>query len=440
MTDTARREVEERLKQVVIHLTWYDISNRLQHGTAFFVTEDGVALTAFHNIEQTLATNPSGRVNGTWQGQDLQFKWKLPEEKDRQWQKTHDIAVLQSEPEPEGIVTLPVGYLNPDLAESRRGAHWSGSGVLVAGFPKGKDFELDSGSGFVSQMNPLDAVEVNGKRQEAVLNFGSSIVERGSQHGPGLSGAPVYCPADGSIVGITLAVRTNLYATELWPVYQNWGDSRRFLNRLRLRPEARGVPDKISGSIRSALVICALLLALAGWMWRRQTKHFIPQQLSAEVTRLQAGHTEPVKDGSVFKIGERVRFHFTSPKDGHLYVVDQEIVGGEAKSPMIIFPTLRTGAGRNRVKAGTLIDFPSEDDLPPYLEAEPPPGDGAYEGELLTLLIFPSPLPVTLRITPIPLEPALFSLDGLRPREFIHPFEPSADAVAIRQIRLRITR
>jgi hypothetical protein len=107
---------------------------------------------------------------------------------------------------------------------------------------------------------------------------------------------------------------------------------------------------------------------------------------------------------------------------------------------MIIFPTLRTGAGRNRVKAGAPVDFPSEDDVPPYLDAEPAPGETEYEGELLTLLIFPSALPVTLKTTPIPLEPALFSIDGLRPREFVHPLAPSADAVAIRQIRLRITR
>ena len=438
--DAQRREVEEHLKKVVIHLTWYDVNSRLQHGTAFFVTGDGVALTAFHNIEQTLAVNPSGRVDGTWQGQALRFKWRLPEDKDREWQQLHDIAVLQAEPQPVGVVTLMAGYLDPGLDESRRAAHWNGSGVLVAGFPKGKDFELDSGSGFVSQMNPLDAVEVNGKRREAVLNFGSSIVERGSQHGPGLSGSPVYCPADGSIVGITVAVRTNLYATELWPVYQNWEESGRFLNRLKLRPEPREVPDKISSVIRVCLAVCLLLMLLAGLLWWRQTRHTVPEQLGAEVTRLQAGRTEPVKDGSVFKIGERVRFHFTSPKDGHLYVVDQEIAGGQAEEPMIIFPTLRTGAGRNRVKAGALVDFPSEDDVPPYLDAEPAPGETEYEGELLTLLIFPSPLPVTLKTTPIPLEPALFSLDGLRPREFVHPLAPSADAVAIRQIRLRIMR
>ena len=42
--------------------------------------------------------------------------------------------------------------------------------------------------------------------------------------------------------------------------------------------------------------------------------------------------------------------------------------------------------------------------------------------------------------TLVPLEPALFSLDGLRPRGFIHPLAPPDDALAIRRIRLRVTK
>lgn len=182
-----------------------------------------------------------------------------------------------------------------------------------------------------------------------------------------------------------------------------------------------------------------MLLALAGWMWWRQTRHAIPQQLSAQVVRLDGGTVEPVKDGSAFKVGERVRFHFTSPKDGHLYVIDQEIIGGQAQEPLIIFPTLRTGAGRNRVKAGEAVDFPGEQDIPPYLDAAAPDKPG-YEGELLTLLIFPEALPVALKETPVPLEPALLSLDGLRPREFIHPLAPPADALAMRRIQVKVGR
>lgn len=440
MTNAALRDVEEQLKKVVIHLTWNDgFSNKLKHGTAFFVTGQGVALTAFHNINETLAVNSSGWLKGQWQGKDLRFRWKLPGEKHAEWQREHDIAVLEVEQPPLGLVTMRVGYLDTTLSESRRSGHWTGSRVLLAGFARAHEYELASGDGHMHQ-NPLGTVQIEGRRYQ-VLKFGSSLVTNGIDDGPGLSGSPVYCPADRSIVGMTIAARTELSATELWPVYKNWEESGAFLTRLKPRPESarqEAEPGPRPTVMRAALALFLLLVALAGWMWWRQTRHTIPNQLVANVTRLEGGRTEPVSDGMVFRVGERVRFHFRSPKDGHLYVVDQEIVRGKTKDPLIIFPTLRTGEGRNDVKAGDLVDFPGKQDVPPYLEASAPE-EVDYEGELLTLLVFPSPLPVALKETPIPLEPALFSLDGLRPREFVHPLAPSADAVAIRRIRLRVT-
>lgn len=440
MTNVALREVEEQLKKVVIHLTWNDgFSNKLKHGTAFFVGANGVALTAFHNIEETLAVNPSGWLAGQWQGKNLRFRWKLPGEEHAGWQREHDIAVLQSEEPPLGLATVTAGYLDATLSEGRRSAHWAGSRVLLAGFARAHEYELASGDGHMHQ-NPLGTVQVEGKRYQ-VLKFGSFLVTNGIDDGPGLSGSPVYCPADRSIIGMTIAARTELSATELWPIHKNWDESGAFLTRLKPRPEQMvpgPVRDRRGAMIRAAVAVCFLLASLAGWMLWRQTRHTIPNQLTANVTRLDAGRTEPVSDGMRFRMGERVRFQFTSPKDGHLYIVDQEIVGGKLQEPFIIFPTLRTGEGRNNVKAGDLVDFPGEKDDPPYLKAAASEETG-YEGELLTLLVFPSALPVALKETPIPLEPALFSLDGLRPRLFVHPLAPPADAVAIRHIRLRVT-
>ncbi len=435
MTNTAHREIEERLKRLAIHLTWSDARSRTKHGTAFFVTGDGIALTAFHNIEETLAVEPSAWLAGRWQGQDLRLRWKLPQEDHRKWQQDHDIAVLQADPTPEGIATLAAGYLDPALNESQRGSHWRGCRVFVAGFGRGQAYELAAGSGLVNDLNPVETIAIQGKTRD-VLSFGSTLVENGYDHGPGLSGSPVYSSADGSIVGITIAARTKLHATELWPIYKNWDESSSFLKRIRRRMGRVAPPGAWTAA---AVAVCLLVLASGGWMWWRQAKHAIPEQLGAQVSRIDEGVAEPVQDGSVFKVGERVRFHFTSPQDGHLYVVDQEIVAGQAQQPLIIFPTLRTGAGRNRVKAGMSVDFPSEEDMPPYLEAAAPDEPG-YEGELLTLLVFPNPLPVALQETPVPLEPALFSLDGLRPRAFIHPLAPSADAVAMRRIRLEVSR
>jgi hypothetical protein len=343
--------------------------------------------------------------------------------------------VLQAEQTPVGLVTLTTGYLDPALNDGRRSLHWTGSRIVMAGFSRGREYGLAAGDGNVHP-NPLGTVEIGGKRFRA-LKFGSSLVSSGIDDGPGLSGSPVFSPADGAIVGVTIAAYVELHAAELGPISANWEASRSFLVKLKPRRPDRRPPPRAK---RAFLIACLALLAVAGWMlWRRQTGHTIPQQLSAQVSRIDAGTSEPVTDGSVFRSGERVRFHFTSPKDGHLYVVDQEIVGGRNQEPSIIFPTLRTGAGRNLVKAGTSVDFPSRDDDPPYLEASAS-GQPGYEGDVLTLLIFRHPLPVALKETPVPLEPALFSLDGLRPRGFIHPLASPDDALAMRRIRLRVTK
>jgi len=432
MTSTAIRQIEGQLEKVVIHLIWHDTAGKLKHGTAFFVTAEGVALTAFHNIEDTLVENPAGPLMGRWQGRDLRFRWKLPEANHADWQREHEIAVLQAEAPPIGLVTVGAGYLHPKHSEATRNRHWAASRVVVAGFARGQGYNLAAGDGHM-QGSPLCTVAVGDKRFQA-LRFGSSLVSNGVDDGPGLSGSPVYSPADGSIVGVTIAARTELYAAELWPVYSNWEDSESFLQRLQRRSYSRPGEVRVKWVVLAACVV----LAVAAWMWWRQTRHSIPQQLSAQVTRLQKGTEESVKDDTVFRTGEQVRFRLTSPKDGHLYVVDQEIVNGKATEPLIIFPTLRTGAGRNLVKAGTPVDFPDEKDDPSYLD--PKSSEKGYEGELLTLLIFPDALPITLKETPVPLEPALFSLDGLKPRLFVHPLAPSGDAVAIRRIRLRVTR
>jgi hypothetical protein len=436
MTVAAQREIEERLKRLVIHLTWTGVGGKLKHGTAFFVTRSGVALTAFHNIEESLTEDSSAWIGGRWQGKDLRLHWKLPQPEHRSWQREHDIAVLEAEEAAEGIEPLEAGFLDTALDGAQRGAHWRGSHVLTAGFAKGHEFELASGSGYIDHAKPLDSMEVQGVRREGLLNFTSSVISDGLRDGPGLSGSPVYSVADGAIAGITVATRNTLYAAELGPIHKHWEESGRFLKRIRRRSSGAGGAESWA---RASIAAGLAALALGGWLWWRQTRHEIPVQLSAEVSRIESGSSGAVSDGTRFKVGEKVRFHFTSPKNGHLYVIDQEIVGGAPGEPQIIFPTLRTGAGRNLVTAGTVVDFPAAGDVPPYLEAAAPDEPG-YQGELLTLLIFSEPLPLALKETPVPLEPALFSLDGLRPRAFIHPLAPSADALAMRHIRLNVDR
>ena len=52
----------------------------------------------------------------------------------------------------------------------------------------------------------------------------------------------------------------------------------------------------------------------------------------------------------------------------YLYVIDREqYADGTQGEPYLIFPTTRTRGGDNSVKAGRVMEIPSQDDNPPYL-------------------------------------------------------------------------
>jgi hypothetical protein len=70
--------------------------------------------------------------------------------------------------------------------------------------------------------------------------------------------------------------------------------------------------------------------------------------------------------------GERIRITVESPGAGYLYVINRErYPDGTASAPFLIFPTLRTRGGDNRVEAGRLIEIPAQQDRPPYFNMNP---------------------------------------------------------------------
>ena len=98
-----------------------------------------------------------------------------------------------------------------------------------------------------------------------------------------------------------------------------------------------------------------------------------------------------VEGDSPLKAGDRVRLTIESPRDGYLYVVDRErYADGSTGEPHLIFPTLRTRGGENRVRAGLLVDIPGIDDRPNHFTLKPSRTDQV--GELLTVIVSPEPL------------------------------------------------
>ncbi len=101
---------------------------------------------------------------------------------------------------------------------------------------------------------------------------------------------------------------------------------------------------------------------------------------------------ERVNSTTKFKKGDRVRFTVESSRTGYLYIVNREFyTDGTSGEPSLIFPTLRTRGGDNRVTAGSLIEIPAATDSVPYFTVTPKRDD--YAGEELAVIISPVKLP-----------------------------------------------
>ena len=89
--------------------------------------------------------------------------------------------------------------------------------------------------------------------------------------------------------------------------------------------------------------------------------------------------------------GDRIRMSIETARTGYLYVVDQEqYADGSKGEPYLIFPTTRTLRGDNSVKAGRLIEIPSQEDSPPYFTLKRTRAD--HVGENVIVLVTPTPI------------------------------------------------
>ena len=112
---------------------------------------------------------------------------------------------------------------------------------------------------------------------------------------------------------------------------------------------------------------------------------------------------ERVNSTTRFREGDRVRFTIESSRTGYLYIINREYYAdGTTGAANIIFPTLRTRGGDNRVAAGSLVDIPASTDSVPYFTIKPKRKD--YAGEELVVLITKEKLPLELGLKALPLE------------------------------------
>lgn len=102
---------------------------------------------------------------------------------------------------------------------------------------------------------------------------------------------------------------------------------------------------------------------------------------------------ERVPANAPLRIGENIRFSFESPQTGYLYVIDRELYAdGSMSEPLLIFPTLRTRKGDNKVEAGKLVEIPAQEDQPNYFTLLRSLSNSTQTGEMLTVIVAPKPL------------------------------------------------
>lgn len=120
---------------------------------------------------------------------------------------------------------------------------------------------------------------------------------------------------------------------------------------------------------------------------------------------------ERIEADTPLNIGDRVRISVESPRPGYLYIIDREMYAdGSLGEAMLIFPTLRTRSGDNRVFPGRLIDIPAQEDQYSYFTAQPGGDRRDQVAEVLTIILVPEPLP--LQISEQPLKLATSQITG----------------------------
>ena len=89
--------------------------------------------------------------------------------------------------------------------------------------------------------------------------------------------------------------------------------------------------------------------------------------------------------------GDRLRISVEAARTGYLYVIDREqYADGSLSEPYLIFPTTRTLGGSNQVTVGKIIEFPAQDDRPPYFTVKRSRSDQV--AEVLSVLVTVAPL------------------------------------------------
>ena len=437
--------LKKQLAPLVFRLEWGWLGTRC-HGTGFFVSPEGLALTTYHNLAGALE-NAEEPITVEWQGKPVPMYWKLPAAEDAEWQRRLDVAVLEARP-PIHIETPVCGlaYLDGSWSREERAQRWKGSPMALMGYPRdypaGAKFIVGSISADEPIVDPMiedDQGNPAGYADQA-LNLGVDFQQNCGDTIRGVSGAPLLDQKTGEIIGIQFAAlpnRERVFAREFCQLAEAWPPFAELASAIPKRPRLEAL--SLFGISFLALTAGAIIWWGVPWQQSTPAGQFLgtrpgraaaaPEYLPVEPAQPALAHDailgvtlwrlrpstpsdgasirlrvdeletnrpaewtpERVQSSYRFADGDYVRLGIESPRAGYLYVIDREQRSdGTLTSPTLIFPTLRIRGGDNRVFAGRLTEIPGESDTPPYLTLRL--GGSSQSGERLSIVIAPEPL------------------------------------------------
>jgi hypothetical protein len=164
-------------------------------------------------------------------------------------------------------------------------------------------------------------------------------------------------------------------------------------------------PTKLAGGPRRSQPASSEEIGVTVWRLRpSQSMDTGARVLVLDGLRQSEWTPERIEADTPLKIGDRIRLTVESPRPGFLYIVDREqYADGSFGEPMLIFPTLRTRGGDNRVVPGRLIDIPAQEDQYSYFTAQPAGDRRDQIAEVLTIILVTQPLPVQIGDQPLKL-------------------------------------
>jgi hypothetical protein len=154
--------------------------------------------------------------------------------------------------------------------------------------------------------------------------------------------------------------------------------------RLASTPLANPLDKFSAGTLQVGLTI-----------WKLQRGGFADSSV-ANSTRESAKRVEA---DTQFRAGDLLRLTIESPRAGYLYVIDRDwFTDGSSGETNLIFPL---SGDDNRLEAGKLIEIPAENQTP--FKASPKANQA---GELLTIIVTSSPLPLPVSKQSLPISNA----------------------------------